>query len=742
MRFWSFVTKSLVNRVLVYVMLLLLLTISLMGYLAYTLAQRNLTTSVFNRLESVVTLKEDELQRWVTDQRQNITWMAGQVPVRQWATQLLQGETAREAIYPAFRAYLRTAVTQRAGFREIFVLAEPDGQVLISTNPAREGQSYAEAEYFIQGRLRIYVQNIYLLEDGDPTITVATPLFDPAGERIGVLAAHLNLERMQQIILESPGLGARSEAFLVDGDGDFIMAPRALLAAGADLETPTVGVRAVTAQQDGQAVYPNYEGRSVVGVYHWIDEHDLGLLAEVDEEYAILTPARSLAMNVLVAGTAVSVLFLVGAFFLMRQGVRPLRVLTEVAHEVTQGRLDRQVPVVTQDELGIFAQTFNQMTTQLRTSYAELERQVQVRTQALEKRSRQLEAAARVASAVSAIYDVDQLLDETARLIPRHLEVAHVGIFLLDEAEEYAVLRAVSSEGGRRMLARGHRLKLGQGIVGAVARTGQPRIALDVDADGAFVANPDIPATRSEMALPLTARSRVIGVLDVQSEQAAAFTNEDVVVLQTMAEQVALAIQNARLLRESEFAVRELERRYGEQIHTAWQARLSRELAAYHYTGVRVETASGRTLQKFTVTPQERVTVLTEGDQRRLVAPIRMRDHILGSLVLQQSADAPPWSEADLALVEATCDQVGLALDNVRLLDESRERVARERLTGDLAARIRGAATDIDVVLQTTIRELGRLLHATGKIHLSGPSSWASTAVELPATKSERQAQP
>jgi GAF domain-containing protein/HAMP domain-containing protein len=373
---------------------------------------------------------------------------------------------------------------------------------------------------------------------------------------------------------------------------------------------------------------------------------------------------------------------LIGAVLLMRQGMQPLRALTEVAREVAQGRLDRQAPVVTEDELGVFAQTFNQMTAQLRASYAELEQQVRVRTQTLEKRSRQLEAAARVASAVSAIYNVDQLLDETVRLIPTHFDVDHAGIFLLDEAEEYAVLRAASSEGGLRMLARGHRLRIGQGIVGSVAHTGQPRIALDVDADGAFVPNPDIPATRSEMALPLRARNRVIGVLDVQSEQAAAFAEEDVSVLQTMAEQVALAIQNARLLRESEFAVRELERRYGEQIHTAWQARLSREAAAYRYTGVRVEPAGGRTLQKFPAIPPDHVTLVNEGEAgRRLTAPIRMRDHILGSIVLQQNPDEPPWSEADMTLLEATCDQIGMALDNVRLLDESRERVARERLT-------------------------------------------------------------
>jgi GAF domain-containing protein len=195
------------------------------GDLAYILARQNLTDSVFNRLESVVTLKEDELQRWVADQRQNVTWMAGQEPVRRWTAQLLQGDVERATVYTTFWAYLRAAVTQRAGLRELFVLSVPEGQVLISSTQAHEGQSQAAAEYFIQGRAGIYVQTIYVAEDGEPTITIANPIFNAAGECIGVLAAHLNLERMQQIILEGPGMGARSEVFLVDGAGDFVVAP-------------------------------------------------------------------------------------------------------------------------------------------------------------------------------------------------------------------------------------------------------------------------------------------------------------------------------------------------------------------------------------------------------------------------------------------------------------------------------------------------------------------------------------
>jgi GAF domain-containing protein/CheY-like chemotaxis protein len=175
-----------------------------------------------------------------------------------------------------------------------------------------------------------------------------------------------------------------------------------------------------------------------------------------------------------------------------------------------------------------------------------------------ERRATQLAAAAEVARDATAILDVDQLLNETVHLISEQFGFYHAGVFLMDERGEYAVLRAVSSEGGRRMLERGHRLKVGEvGIVGYVASTGESRIALDVGEDAVHFVNPDLPDTRSEIALPLISRGRIIGVLDVQSTEPTAFTEEDEAVLRTMADQLATAIENARLFSETEQALAE-----------------------------------------------------------------------------------------------------------------------------------------------------------------------------------------
>ncbi|HIE37864.1 MAG TPA: GAF domain-containing protein, partial [Anaerolineae bacterium] len=139
---------------------------------------------------------------------------------------------------------------------------------------------------------------------------------------------------------------------------------------------------------------------------------------------------------------------------------------------------------------------------------------------------------------------MDDLLDRAVNLIRERFGFYHAGIFLLDERGEYAVLRAATSEAGRRMLERGHKLKVGEvGIVGYVTSTGQPRIVLDVDTDAIHFKNPLLPETRSELALPLRVGDRIIGALDVQSVQEAAFDEEDVAILQTMADQLAVAIE-------------------------------------------------------------------------------------------------------------------------------------------------------------------------------------------------------
>ncbi|MGB9777653.1 MAG: HAMP domain-containing protein, partial [Anaerolineae bacterium] len=210
---------------------------------------------------------------------------------------------------------------------------------------------------------------------------------------------------------------------------------------------------------------------------------------------------RSMQGHILFIGLMSLFLGVGFSVLLARMVARPIRRLMDTMAEVERGDMSRRGELLSTDETGHLTLAFNRMIGQLQMLQMGLEEEVTRRTADLARRTAQLEAAAFIARRAAEIRDVDTLLNETVRLISDRFGFYHAGIFLIDEAGEYAVLRAASSEGGRRMLARGHRLAVGKvGIVGTVAGTGRPRIALDVGADAVFFDNPDLPRTRSEMA--------------------------------------------------------------------------------------------------------------------------------------------------------------------------------------------------------------------------------------------------
>ncbi len=188
----------------------------------------------------------------------------------------------------------------------------------------------------------------------------------------------------------------------------------------------------------------------------------------------------------------------------------------------------------------------------------ELEAQVFTRTAELARRTIQLQVAAEVARDVTSAGNLDDLLSHSVNLIRERFGFNHAGIFLVDEQGEYVTLKAATGEAGRQMLAKNHRLKIGEeGIVGYVTGSGEPRIALDVGKDAVHFDNPLLPDTHSEMALPLQVGERIIGALDVQSNREAAFDEEDIEILQLMADQLAAAIEKTRLFERAQAALEE-----------------------------------------------------------------------------------------------------------------------------------------------------------------------------------------
>jgi GAF domain-containing protein len=315
----------------------------------------------------------------------------------------------------------------------------------------------------------------------------------------------------------------------------------------------------------------------------------------------------------------------------------------------------------------------------------------------------ELKAAAQVAREAANIRNLEELLEKTVQMISDKFDFYHAGIFLLDDAEHYAVLQAASSEGGQHMLARKHKLKIGKvGIVGYVAAQGEPRIALDVGADAVYFDNPDMPETRSEMSLPLKVREKVIGVLDIQSTEANAFTQDDISIMQTLADQIALAIDNARLLTESQQSLIELYRLYEAQVAQAWDEYLYRRTLAYEYN------QSGVTA----VSPSHPRSMPTDEGQSVLNLPISFRGQTLGNIVLSRDADEEPFSMNEIAIARATISQLALSLENARLIEATYRQAERDRIATTITSKLWNSS-DIDSILQTAVHELGLSLEVS-----------------------------
>ncbi len=341
-----------------------------------------------------------------------------------------------------------------------------------------------------------------------------------------------------------------------------------------------------------------------------------------------------------------------------------------------------------------------------------LEDAVAARTADLARRTAQLEAAALVARDSAAIQDVQRLLDETVQLVSERFGFYHTGIFLLDSTGKYALLRAASSEGGQRMLARGHRLPVGQvGIVGHVTASGEPRIALDVGEDATYFDNPDLPETRSEVALPLRARGEVIGALDVQSTGAGAFKEEDIAVLQTLADQVAVAISNARLFQQVQESLAAERRAYGDLSLEAWRDLMrARPALEQRYDPLGMLPADGQWRQEMKQAVRTGQPILSrEGAVATMAIPLKVRERVIGVIDAHKPAGTGDWTEEEMGLLETLVEQLGVALDSARLFQDMQRRAFEDRIVGEITAHMR-ETLDIDTVLQTAIRDMGQAL--------------------------------
>jgi GAF domain-containing protein/HAMP domain-containing protein len=371
---------------------------------------------------------------------------------------------------------------------------------------------------------------------------------------------------------------------------------------------------------------------------------------------------------------------------------KPIVGLRDAAEKISQGDFTHRITKIPGTrELADLAIDFNAMTTNLSELIYDLEQRVVERTADIERKSDQLRAAAFIARQTAEVHDLAALLDIVVRLVSDRFGFYHTGIFLISEAGDEAVLQAASSEGGLRMIENGYSISVGAlGTVGYALLQKRPRIVFDIGPDAVLFNNSDLPMTRSEAAVPLVVRNKVLGVLDIHSDMPQAFVSDDIEVLQTLADQVAVAIENARLLDESQAAVMQLEALTAERTREAWSQEFKKKDHVFTYTplGLRADRPALK-------------------DNNAIHTSITLRGNKIGNISISRKEDAA-WNKVDEDLIFEVANQIGLAIDNIRLLEDATQRAKQEQTVGRLATRF-GQSLDIDTLLQTAARELGQL---------------------------------
>jgi len=571
---------------------------------------------------------------------------------------------------------------------------------------------------------------------GQPALVASVPIRQEPGVIVGVAMFASDLTDVaQQVQLSTVGKAGFS--YVVDANNVVVAYPQTMPAGLGDISSSVLitplgdlsdypPVKELRAGNQGRIAFTDEAGRQWQA---YVDEMEYGWGVVVQQpSYDFLGGTGELQRIAFVFIITGIVLLVVLTALTVRQVLTPVGRLTETATAIAGGDLLRVAPVESEDEFGMLGHAFNRMTGQLRDLIGGLEQRVADRTVDLERRSAYLQASAEVGRAVGSILDADVLTRQVVELIRDRFGLYYVGLFLTDPAGEWAVLRAGTGMAGKAMLARGHRVKVGQGMVGWSITHAQARVALQAEADAVRVVTPELPETRSEAALPLRSRGRVLGALTVQSVQAQAFDPDAVAVLQTMADQVAVALDNARLFAESQQALESARRAYGEVSRQAWgellhgrqewgyrytqQATLpvtgawSAEMAQAAQTGQSVEVSAGA------VGSEDRALAGVGQAQGPVLAiPLKVRDEVVGVLSFRKDPNDPlrGWTAEEKALLEALIDQVGAALDSARLYQATQQRAAQERLTGEVTARIR-ETLDMETVLRTAVQEVRQAL--------------------------------
>ncbi|MCL7454234.1 MAG: GAF domain-containing protein [Anaerolineae bacterium] len=529
------------------------------------------------RLESVALAKETAIRAWMGSLQQQLAIVSA-TDASYYRIGVVVEFPERENLLHFYNTTIRNRLQEFVGRSPVLdglSVIDLGGQVVLSTNPSVEGQDIADADYLRQGSEGapfsvLAPDNPYLpVSSQRSVVTVVTAITDVEQQQLGVIVGWATVDRLDELLGERTGLGETGKAYLLNKDQTQLAGSLS----GSDSTTgePTsiavAGVEtALAGRANGTAVYDDYQGERVIGVFRWLPEIQATLFVEQDQSEAFRAIPTILGINFIVAVTAL-ILAIALSVRIMRGIAKPVEDLAKTASQIAAGDLDRRAPVEREDEIGLLAGAFNIMTAQLQELIADLEQRVAERTSQLERAALHLATSAQVSREITSILAIDTLLAKVTELIATAFGYYAVHIYLLDADAQKLVFRASSHP------TTPHDLVLDIDSVSLnneAVRTNRELLAENVAQDPRFRADPNFPEIRSELVIPLRVGKRVIGTLDLLSTEPGAFKPDDTAIAQTLGDQIAIAIENARLYERSrELAVLEERNRLAREVHDA-----------------------------------------------------------------------------------------------------------------------------------------------------------------------------
>ena len=566
---------------------------SLVGY--YNERQQAL-----DRLESAASFKEFELKAW-TEKLQNELLIAINDSSQPEQTSIILDLARSHQYYvwyiEAVRQRMEVLANQSGEFSE-FCLLDLNGQIVFCTKPNWSGSDCKNEDLFRKGILGGYTGLPFTLQyqsktqagselpasacwlkpfsSQDTSIMAARPVIGYGNQVLGVIAGRANSTDLYKILVDPIGLGTTGVSYLVNPDGYYLSARRGNIFNELEITPRSQYVsifpgiaQSMSLRTNSKGVYRNYQSKQVAGVYHWLPNLGIVLAAEQDLAEVSESIRVSLFVSLGIALGAVLIALTI-SLLIIRSITRPLVGLVETASDIAAGNLDRDAPILADDEIGSLARAFNTMTTQLRDLIGHLEQRVGERTHALQianedlsRRARQLEASSEVGRKITSILDIDDLLAEVVTLIRDKFNYFHVRVYLL-EGDELVLKSSTPVE-----YPQVERVSIQVTSLSSEAiKSNQAIVANDISHEPRYMKEPITPIIHSELVVPLRVADQTIGILDVVSVELNTFTAEDVLVIQNLGDQIAIAIDNAYLYKRSrELAVHEERARLARDLH-------------------------------------------------------------------------------------------------------------------------------------------------------------------------------